>query len=136
MLAPNELGYYSVPKNLSMQVQKLINPVITRVGFPLIAKVQSEISQVSKIYLKSINMTASANAPVYVFVAYYSDEIVGILLGSAWSESSQLLVILAIWAGVRSLSNPVGILLLGMGRVLGEALSAHELKSLLIPTSY
>lgn len=116
MLMASQLGLYSVPRNLALQIQSVINPVVTRVGFPLIAQVQNDIPRVRSIYLKTLNMTASTNAPLHVGVAFFAPEIVRILLGQNWSGAVGFLQILAIWAFVRSTMNPVGSLLSGMGR--------------------
>lgn len=116
LLNSAQLGLYSVPRNLTLQVQFMVNPIITRVGFPLIAMVQSEKDKVKAIYLKTINMTSSTNAPIYLVIAFFAPEIVSILLGSGWVLSSQILRILALWGGIRSTANTIGSLLYGMGR--------------------
>lgn len=116
LLTVSQLGLYSVPRNLVLQIQFLINPIITRVGFPLISKVQHDVERVRDIYLKTLNMTASVNAPLYVGAAFFSPELVHMLLGHKWSESAQFLTILAIWGFFRSTANPVGSLLFGMGK--------------------
>jgi O-antigen/teichoic acid export membrane protein len=82
----------------------------------LIAEVQCDIDHVRKIYLQTINMTASTNAPIYIGIAFFAEEVVEILLGDSWGESAQILQMLAIWGVLRSIGNPVGSLLLGMGR--------------------
>lgn len=115
-LVAGQLGLYSLPRNLALQVQMMVNPIITRVGFPLIAKLQHDVERVRSIYLKTINMTASTNAPVYIGIAVFAPEIVAILLGPKWVSSGELLRIFALWGGIRSLSNPVGSLVQGMGR--------------------
>lgn len=111
-----ELGLYSVPRNLILQLQFLINPIITRVGFPLIAMLQDDIPRVRSIYLKTINMTASTNAPLYIAAAFFAPELIELWLGPKWTESAHLLSILSIWGFLRSAGNPVGSLLFGMGR--------------------
>lgn len=116
LLAATQLGFYSVPRNLTLQLQFMINPIITRVGFPLIAQVQSDVPRVNTIYLKTLNMTASTNAPLYLGIAFFAPEIVAILLGAGWGHSAEILRILALWGGLRSTGNPVGSLLFGMGR--------------------
>lgn len=116
LLAAAQLGLYSVPRNLILQVQFMVNPIITRVGFPLIAQVQSDVVRVRSIYLKTMNMTASTNAPLYVGIAFFAPEIIAIVLGVGWDRSAELLRILALWGGLRSTGNPVGSLLFGMGR--------------------
>jgi O-antigen/teichoic acid export membrane protein len=116
LLAATQLGFYSVPRNLTLQLQFMINPIITRVGFPLIAQVQSDVPRVKTIYLKTLNMTASTNAPLYLGIAFFAPEIVAIVLGAGWDRSVETLRILALWGGLRSTGNPVGSLLFGMGR--------------------
>jgi len=116
LLSVTELGLYSVPRNLTLQLQLMVNPIITRVGFPLIAKVQSDVARVRSIYLKTMNMTASTNAPLYIGVAFFAPEIISLLLGEGWGRSADLMRILALWGGVRSVGNPVGSLTSGMGR--------------------
>ncbi|CAI8723539.1 Colanic acid exporter [Methylococcus capsulatus] len=116
LLSAAALGLYSVPRNLALQVQFMVNPVITRVGFPLISQVQHDVARVRSIYLQTLNMTASTNAPVYVGMAFFAPEIVALMLGPGWERSGELLRILALWGGIRSTANPVGSLLLGMGR--------------------
>jgi O-antigen/teichoic acid export membrane protein len=116
LLAATQLGLYSVPRNLILQIQFMVNPIITRVGFPLIAQVQHDIPRVRSIYLKTLNMTASTNAPLYVGLAFFAPEVVYVLLGNSWTGSVDFLRILAIWGFLRSTGNPVGSLLMGMGR--------------------
>ena len=117
MLGASLLGFYSVPRNLILQIQGMVNPVITRVGFPLIASIQDDKEKVKQVYLKTMNATASINAPIYVAVAVFAPEIVLLLLGQKWSDSIPLLRVLAIWGLLRSFGSPVGVLLLGLGRV-------------------
>jgi len=116
LLGAAQLGLYSVPRNLVLQLQSMVNPIITRVGFPLIAQVQNDVARVRSIYLKTLNMTASTNAPLYVGIAVFAPEIVAVLLGDGWQSSAPLLSILAVWGFFRSIANPAGSLLFGMGR--------------------
>lgn len=116
LLGGQLLGLYSVPRNLILQLQFMVNPIITRVGFPLIAQVQNDILRVRLIYLNTLNMTASTNAPLYAGLAFFAPEVVYMLFGSKWTGSVDLLRILTVWGFLRSTMNPVGSLLMGMGR--------------------
>lgn len=116
LLSVTRLGLYSVPRNLTVQTQFIVNPIITRVTFPLIAEVKNDSARVRSIYLKTLNMTASTNAPVYVAVAFFAHEIIQLVLGSGWERSGAILQLLALWGGIRSTGNPIGGLLLDMGR--------------------
>jgi O-antigen/teichoic acid export membrane protein len=116
MLAASALGLYSLPRLVVFRIQDMVNPIITRVGFPLIAQVQTDIPRVRAIYLKTANMTSSTNAPIYLGIAFFSPEIISILLGERWLSATQLLRLLALWGFLRSTLNPVGSLLNGLGR--------------------
>lgn len=116
MLAAAQLGLYSVPRDLVLRVQGVVNPIITRVTFPLIAQVQLDTDHVRRIYLRAVNMTASTSMPIYMGTAFFADEVVTILLGDGWAASASILQVLAIWGALRAIGNPVGSLLLGMGR--------------------
>jgi O-antigen/teichoic acid export membrane protein len=116
MLAAASLGLYSIPRQIVFQIQGTVNPIITRVGFPLISQAQNDVSRVRSIYLKTLNMTAATNAPLYIGVAFFAPEVVSIMLGDKWLAAANLLRLLAVWGFLRSTGNPVGSLLLGMGR--------------------
>lgn len=116
MLAASQLGYYSIPRDLMLRVQFVVNPIITRVAFPLIAEVHHDTRRVRSIYLQTLNMTASTNAPIYMGAAFFAHDIVSLLLGRGWEQSASILQILALWGALRSIGNPVGSLLLGTGR--------------------
>ena len=87
MLAASQLGLYSVPRNLVLQLQFLVNPIITRVAFPMISQVQTDLPRVKAIYLQTVSMTASTNAPLYLGAFFFAQEIVNLLLGSNWTGS-------------------------------------------------
>jgi O-antigen/teichoic acid export membrane protein len=132
LLSATQLGLYSIPRNLVLQSQLVVNPIITRVAFPLIAEVQHDVARVRSIYLQTLNMTASTNAPIYVGIAFFAPEIVHLLLGPGWERSGGILRILALWGALRSTGNPVGSLLLGMGRA-GLALKWNTALLLVVP---
>ena len=116
LLGVTDLGLYSLPRNLCMQIQFLINPIVTRVGFPLMSKVQNDPIQLKTIYLKTMRMTASINFPLYIGMAIFAPEIIALLFGAKWLGSIDILRILAIWGMLRSTGNPVGSLLLAVGK--------------------
>ncbi len=117
ILGALQLGLYSVPRNLLLQVQGMVNPIFTRVGFPLIASIQHDTEQVKQVYLWTMNITASVNAPIYVAIAVFAPEIVWLLLGPSWTDAANLMQVLSLWGLMRSYGNPVGSLLFGLGRV-------------------
>jgi O-antigen/teichoic acid export membrane protein len=116
LLGATQLGYYSVPRQLMLNLQLMLNPIVTRVGFPLIAKIQDDILQVRTIYLRTLNMTASVSAPLYLAFTFWAPDIVQVLLGKNWSNSIDFLRILAVWGFLRAVVSHRGSLMMGMGR--------------------
>lgn len=116
VLGTGSLGAYSLPKELSLRLAMIINPIVTRVGFPVMAQVQGDKARLKAIYLKTLLMTASINFPLYFLIAVFAPEIVAIMFGHQWQESVPLLRILALWGLVRSTGNPVGSLVFAIGR--------------------
>lgn len=118
VLGSAAIGVYTVPRNLALQVaNSLINPVVTRVGLPVMAQLQHDKAALKSAYLQTMRMTASVNFPIYIGLAVWSDEAVAVLLGNQWDGAGAFLRILALWALVRSTGNPVGSLLYATGHV-------------------
>lgn len=116
LLGTEALGIYTVSKNLSTRPAQVINPIITKVTFPIMAKVQNDVVKLKAIYLKTINYLSSINFPVYILLAILAKPIVLILFGNKWLDSVVILQILSIYGAIRSTGNPIGSLLLAKGR--------------------
>jgi O-antigen/teichoic acid export membrane protein len=116
LLGLDALGLYSVPRSLVLNVQNAVNPVVTRVGFPVIAEVQHDRNAVLRAYQGIVRVVAVVGAPMYAGIAVLSKDICHVLLGPTWTDASTTLTILACWGYFRSLGNPAGALLLGLGR--------------------
>jgi O-antigen/teichoic acid export membrane protein len=110
------LGSYSLPRNLSLNVAAVTNPIITRVGLPVMAKTQHDTNFLKSVYLKTMRMTASVNFPVYIALAVFSRETVVIVFGKRWIDSAPLLVFLAVFGMFRSCGNPAGSLVYAVGK--------------------
>lgn len=110
------LGLYSMPKNLCFQIIAATNPIVTRVGLPVMAQSQADGPLLRTIYLQTLRMTAAVNFPVFVALALFAEEVVGLVFGPQWQDAVPLLRIFACWALARSAINPVGSLLMGCGR--------------------
>lgn len=116
VLGPVNLGAYSLPKDFSLRLAMIINPIVTRVGLPVMAKAQDDKVLLKLIYLKTLRMTASVNFPLYMIMAIFAPEIISIMFGSQWQESIPLLRVFAIWGLFRSVGNPAGSLAFALGK--------------------
>jgi len=115
-LTATSLGVYSLPRDLSLRVANVFNPIVTRVGLPVMAKSQHDMTFLKNVYLKTLRMVSSVNFPVYLAIAAFAPEIVVLLFGSQWNDVIPLLRIMAIWGLLRSIGNPVGSLVFAVGR--------------------
>lgn len=116
LLGAQAIGLYSVPKDFSLRLAGIINPVVTQVSLPVMAKAQTDVTLLKKLYLRMMRMTASVSFPVYVALAVFPGEVVRVLLGGQWHSAVPLLRLLACSALLRSTGNPVGSLLMALGR--------------------
>ena len=116
LLGTESLGIYNIMKELILRPAQLINPIITKVSFPTMAKFNHDLLQVKKIYLKVINYVASINFPIYIISIIFAQELVDIFLGEKWLPYISIFQILAIWALFRSIGNPVGSLIMALGK--------------------
>lgn len=116
LLGSHAIGLYSVPKDLSQNVSDVINSIVTKVGFPVMAMAQDDVERLKRIYLRIMRMTASVNFPIYVAIGFFAPEVVHVALGAKWQAAAPLLRVFAFWALLRSTANPVGSLLMARGR--------------------
>jgi O-antigen/teichoic acid export membrane protein len=135
VLGPAAMGPFSLPRDLSLRTGTIINQIITRVGFPVMARVQNDPARLRSIYLQTLRMTASVNFPVYVALALFADEVVALLYGPQWRDAGRYLQILALWGLVRSVGQPIGNLLYAVG-MARQALWWNLAQLLLFPPLY
>ena len=116
MLGAKSLGYYTLAYNLIIRPSSLINPVITKVAFPVFSRMQNETNRLKRGYLKVLQLLSTVNFPVMVGLAVVAPIAVPVIFGEQWLPSILLIQILTIVGLLRSTGNPVGSLLLSKGR--------------------
>lgn len=115
VLGTEVVGVYNIAKQLVMRPAAIINPIITRVTFPAMAKIQNDESRLKKAYLKTLNYLSSINFLVYAGIFVLAPEVIQIFFGKGWADAVGILRVLCIFAAIRSTGNPVGSLLLARG---------------------
>lgn len=110
------LGYYNLAFNLTLQPQTVINPIITRVAFPLFAKMQNDNERLKRGYLLTLNILSTINFPFMMGLAVVAPTFIPLVIGDQWNDAVALVQILALVGLLRSTANPVGSLLLAKGR--------------------
>lgn len=116
LLGAESLGYYNLASNLVLRPSSMINPIVTKVVFPVFSKVQNDIDKIKRGYLKVLQLLALTNFPIMAGMAVVAPIAIPIIFGKQWMSSIILIQILAIVGSLRSIGNPVGALLLAKGR--------------------
>lgn len=113
---PATLAAYAVPRDQCLKIANtIVNPVITRVGLPVMTQLQHDMILLRSVYLKTLHVTASLNFPIYIAIAIFADEVVALLLGNQWYEAGFYMRLFALWGLIRSTGNPSGSLLYAVG---------------------
>ena len=116
MLGAQALGFYNFAFNLTANPIWRINPIITRVAFPVFAKIQQDTEALRKGYFRLIRVLTTINAPLLFGVAAVAPLAVPTIFGEKWSPSIVLIQVLSFVAFLRSAGNPIGSLQLAKGR--------------------
>lgn len=116
LLGMDALGIYNIAKVLAMKPFQILNPIITKVAFPLFSKVQNDISKLKNAYLKIINILTSTNAPIYICMIVLAHPLIILVFGAEWEKAVPIFQFLAISSICISIGNPVGSLQLARGR--------------------
>lgn len=116
ILGMEALGLYNIAKVVAMKPYQILNPIITKVAFPIFAKVQNEVPRLKRAYLNVILALTSANAPIYILIIILAKPLVQIVFGPEWIEAAPILQLLVVVSLCNSIGNPVGSLQLARGR--------------------
>lgn len=116
LLGMQALGYYTVAYQLMSRPYQVFNPILTRVAFPVFARMQGDDARMRKGFLRMIGVVALIMFPVYALMIALAQPLLGVVLGSAWQPAVGIFQILAVLGFFYSLGNPLGSLLLAKGR--------------------
>ncbi len=116
LLGPVALGYYDVGWRLMILPISRINPILTRVAFPVFAKVQNDGAKLRRGYMMVTWLLSVTNTPILIGAAATAPLLVPLLFGPEWGPSILIIQVLAPVAIIRSILNPLGSLALARGR--------------------
>jgi O-antigen/teichoic acid export membrane protein len=116
LLGTSALGYYTVAYQLMARPMFLLNPVITRVAFPIFARMQGDVRRIREAYLEMIRLVAFAMMPLYLAMYAASGPLIRTLLGPAWMPAEAVFKALVLLGLIQCLGNPLDSLMLALGR--------------------
>lgn len=116
MLGSEAVGYYGLAYRLIARPYQLINPIFTRVAFPVFSRVQSDMDRMRKGFLELIEVVAALLIPLYAVLAALAKPVIMVQLGPGYEPCIELLQILCLLGIFYALGNPFGSVLLALGR--------------------
>ena len=116
VLGAEATGIYHIAKTLIVRTVTVINPIVTKVTIPLMAKLQNDDESLKLIFIKTVNYVSLVSFPIFMAIAVLAKPLIFILFGEKWVQSVVILQVLAFYGMLRSAGNPVGSLILAKGR--------------------
>ena len=119
LLGAEILGVYDVLKRLLGRPMQLINPIVTRVSLPVLARVQKDSGKAGNLYIRQILYLASINFPIYIYLALSSNVLIPYLLSENWMNpvNNSLFILFCIYYMIYTIQNPIGTLIVATGQV-------------------
>jgi O-antigen/teichoic acid export membrane protein len=115
-LGPAALGFYTLAYEMVIFPLSKINPVITRVMFPIFSKIQGDNNAFRVGYGKVMNYITLVSFPMMAGMFFVAPEFITLFFGEKWEPSIMVLQILCMVGAFKSLGNPIGVVLLAKGR--------------------
>jgi len=116
ILGLEALGYYNFAFNLAFKPYNIINPIFTRVAYPLLSKVKEMNEKVESYYLRLVDIISFINSGIVFTLFSVLTILFEILWGDKWIQSLSITKYLLLVALFRSIFNPIGSLLLSRGK--------------------
>src|SRR5206468_10612957 len=88
------LGAYNLAYQLVIRPFRLLSNLSTRVGRPLLARVQDDRNQLLAAYLETVRVTALVAFPIYVGAWLVAEPMVTLIYGPGWGDVAALFLIL------------------------------------------
>jgi lipopolysaccharide exporter len=116
MLGPIALGYYTLAYQIAISPLTKVNPVITKVGFSIFAKIQNDNYKIRRGYCKLIKYISMLSFPMMGGLFLVAAEFITVVYGGQWEASIRVLQILCMVGIFKSLGNTVASVILAKGR--------------------
>ena len=110
------LGLYNMGKELALKTMKMINPIISSVATPILAKLQNEPEKIKLNYSRILSIVGFINIPILIALSIFSEEVVSIFFSDKYANAAVFVRILAFWGIFASIGNPAGNLVVAKGR--------------------
>jgi PST family polysaccharide transporter/teichuronic acid exporter len=110
------LGGYSLAKQLVNKPASIVNPIVNRVATPTLALIQKNFMETKDVYFSFTRLVSTVNFCAYAALAFFAYPIVIVLYGDKYEYIVIFVQILCAYVFLRSLGNPLGSLVIALGR--------------------
>ncbi|NJP30806.1 MOP flippase family protein [Micromonospora thermarum] len=117
ILSASDLGGYNVAYSYAVTTPAKLNPVVTRVMFPALSRIQDDRRRVAEHTMSLLAVTGLINVAPLVGLALLADDFVDLVLGSKWSWVAPTLQLLSVVGILRAFGNPMGVVLMALDRM-------------------
>lgn len=115
-LGPTALGIYTLAWQLIIVPIAKLQPILTRVSFPVFARKQNDDQALKRGYIELSKMVAILTLPIMTLTAATASVLVPVVFGPKWNAAIPLLEIFVLFGLFKSLANPIDSLVLAKGR--------------------
>lgn len=115
-LQSKDLGVYGLAQTILYAPMYLITSVVSRVLFPLLAKIQNDHDKVKEAILTSTSRTALLIFPLYLGIFVVADDFVLLAFGDMWLDLIPLIRIMTIAFLIQSVSGIAAPIMLSLGK--------------------
>jgi teichuronic acid exporter len=110
------LGAYKIAYDMVVVPLHRLNPILTKVAFPVFSKKQDDCGALRYGYLELTRILSFIMIPLLLGLAVTAPYLVPAVFGVKWHASIIFVQILALLGIFKSLSNPSGFIMLSKGR--------------------
>ncbi|MEI7473349.1 MAG: lipopolysaccharide biosynthesis protein [bacterium] len=110
------LGVYSFAQDKSMMVVNNIAFPVNMVTFPAFSKLQNEPEKLKSAFLNSLKLISIISFPYAIGQMVAGGEYISVIFGAKWHSSVLLFQIILCYAMLKSVTQTIGPILLGIGK--------------------
>jgi len=114
MLGTSSLGTYDMAYRISMLPIIEVSEIVSKVTFPLYAKISEDKERLKKAFLKTLFFVILFSLPLGALLFFFPELIITTLLGSKWIQAAPVLQVLAVFGVVKAISSSSTAVLLSV----------------------
>jgi teichuronic acid exporter len=116
LLGETAVGHYSVAKTFAQRPVELLSAPLRRTLFTAYSAHAGDDARLGSVFGRTIAATILVVMPIFAFMAALAHPMILALLGEQYRESAQLVAILSLYMGARSIGTLAGSLLVAVGQ--------------------